>query len=214
MSQSNDTQPEYSVIPVLQHDNPGLLIFTFLFPRSENNPNSHQVILVADLSTKAITIRSCLEDIDEATVQELTREVEQRLTLRSQWIARMKELVTTVEKIAKENDWKTKVLSKKLKDRAFGEHFVPSLVMQKDLCQLMLEAHGRTAPGVEGGFAGIYLMPAYDDAASLYFYNNCWNIHARERRSTVIARVAYGEARELTRESLVDILEGLHANAS
>jgi hypothetical protein len=214
MSQASDTQPEYSVTPVLQHDDPNLLVFTFLFPRHENHPSPRQIIFVVDLTTNEIAIRSGLDDVDESTTQELTRDVEQRLSLRSQWITRMEELVTTVDRIAQENDWKTKLIPKKLNDRAFGEHTVSSLVMQKDLCQLMLEAHGRTAPGVDGGFAGIYLMPAYDDAASLYFYNNCWNIHARERRSSAIARVASGEARELSRQSLGDILERMHADAS
>ncbi len=48
----------------------------------------------------------------------------------------------------------------------------PALLMQEGpSAGLILEPIARSAPGADG-VVDLYLLPAYDDIASLYFYND------------------------------------------
>jgi len=50
---------------------------------------------------------------------------------------------------------------------------VPALIMQRDMTKIGLEPIGRSAPGTEG-VVDIYLLPAYDDVATLYLIEGRW----------------------------------------
>ena len=191
-----------------------ILVFTFVIKDAAEKSPPLQVILGADLIANEIAFRSGIQEIDEEMQTRVMKDADRRLRLRQEWISRMQKLVDDANAIASEGGWSTRQLSKTLDDREFGKHQVPALLLQKDLCQLMLEPHGRTAPGIEGGFAGIYLMPAYDDAASLYFYDGRWNIHVRKASELVVARVAEGEALPFNMQNLRDVLGRLHSNGS
>ena len=53
---------------------------------------------------------------------------------------------------------------------------VPTLYIQKGATSLLLDPIGYNAPGAEGA-GDLYLMPAYDPMASLYFEGGQWVIH-------------------------------------
>jgi hypothetical protein len=111
-----------------------------------------------------------------AAREEMQAEISARLHDRSAWIARVTSLVDQVEQWAKEIGWATRRVEKNLQDARIGKHRVPALLMQEDTCRVLLEPIGRSTPGAEG-VVDLYLMPAYDDIAGLYYYGNRWNLH-------------------------------------
>ena len=129
------------------------------------------------------------------------------------WIDRMRELVERVDQWAKEFGWSTRRLEKKLDDARVGSHRVPALIMQADTCRIMLEPVGRSAPGAEG-VVDLYLMPAYDDIASIYHYEGRWNLHYMFPGLKPVASIREAESMPLSKESLGRVLTELKQNAS
>jgi len=82
------------------------------------------------------------------------------------------------KKWADELDWATKVVDTKIEDAEIGNYTAPGLHLQQETVRLFLEPVARAAPGTEG-VVDLYLMPSYDDIASLYYYDNRWNVHYR-----------------------------------
>src|SRR6202022_2768927 len=111
-----------------------------------------------------------------AAKPELEREAQQRVNARNAWLGVVSDLVARVEQWGQEFGWATRRIEKRLEDSQIGKHQVPALLMQEGTCRVLLEPVGRSAPGAEG-VVDLYLMPAYDDIASLYFYGNRWNLH-------------------------------------
>jgi hypothetical protein len=144
----------------------------------------------------------------------LEREVERRLQVRIDWIERVSDLVAKVEEWAKELDWSTRRIEKRLDDSQIGKHQVPALLMQEGTCRVLLEPIARSAPGAEG-VVDLYLMPAYDDIAVLFFYGSQWHVHynmARGTNAVVPAREA--EAMPLTKKTLKKVLAELTRNVA
>ena len=147
-----------------------------------------------------------------AAREEIETEIAARLEDRSTWMERVASLVGQVEQWAKEMDWSTRRVEKKLDDDRIGQHRVPALLMQEDTCRILLEPIGRSTPGTEG-VVDLYLMPAYDDIASLYYYDNRWNLHYLFPDSKPAATVREAEALPLTRDTFARVLAELRQNA-
>src|SRR5208283_5952327 len=92
------------------------------------------------------------------------------------WIDRVTALVAQVDQWAKEMGWSTRRLEKRLDDARIGKHRVPALLIRQDTCRALFEPIGRSTPGADG-VVDLYLMPAYDDIASHYYYDSQWNLH-------------------------------------
>jgi hypothetical protein len=129
------------------------------------------------------------------------------------WATRVADLVGQVERWGKELGWATRRIEKKLYDSRFGDHPEPALMLQEDTCRILLEPVGRSAPGVEG-VVDLYSMPAYDDVASLYFYEGRWNLHhaAPARPAAATTREANGVP--LSKEALQRVLEEMKQHAT
>jgi len=97
-------------------------------------------------------------------------------TLRDEWVSRLSDLTTAVRRWAEELDWSTRQIGKKMKDSRLGLYEAPALIMQKGTTRVLLDPVARFAPGADG-VVDLYLMPAYDDIASLYFVNGEWRLH-------------------------------------
>jgi hypothetical protein len=89
---------------------------------------------------------------------------------------RVNDLVTRFEKEIDGSEWATRRYPKKLRDEAGQIYEIPALFLQKGPIKLLLDPIGYDVPGAEGA-ADIYLMPAYDPGASIYFENGQWVIH-------------------------------------
>ena len=132
---------------------------------------------------------------------------------RATWIDRVTSLIGQVEQWAQEMGWSTRRLEKKLDDVRVGKHRVPTLLMQEGTCRVLLEPLGRSAPGAEG-VVDLYLLPAYDDIASLYYYDNRWNLHYMVPGSKPVATVREAEATPLLKDSLVRVLAEMRQHAA
>ena len=144
--------------------------------------------------------------------EEIEMEIAARLEDRSTWMERVAALVGQVEQWAREMDWSTRRVPKTLDDDWIGKHRVAALLMQEDTCRILLEPIGPSTPGTEG-VVDLYLMPAYDDIARLYYYDNRWNIHHSFPDNRTAATVREAEALPLSKETLGKVLAELKQNA-
>jgi hypothetical protein len=95
---------------------------------------------------------------------------------REQFQSRINALVEQVRQWVEPNDWVTKPYAKRLRDPG-GEIFeIPALFLQKGPIRVLLDPVAYDVPGAEG-VVDLYLMPTYDDLASLYFEGGEWRIH-------------------------------------
>jgi hypothetical protein len=100
-----------------------------------------------------------------------------------------------------------------MEDSQLGTYKAPALILQKETVRALLEPVARFAPGVEG-VVDLYLMPAFDDIASLYFYDDGWQLHYMSPASPTIATIREAEHRPLSKESLQNVLEEMIRNAA
>lgn len=132
---------------------------------------------------------------------------------RTAWLEKVTTLVDQVEAWAKDSNWSTRRIEKTLEDSFIGDHHVPALLMQEDTCRILLEPVGRSAPGAEG-VVDLYLLPAYDDIATLYYYNQRWNLHYVFPNSKPVASVREADALPLTKESFEKVLAEMRQGAA
>jgi hypothetical protein len=140
-------------------------------------------------------------------------EATERIQARSSWTEKINALVDQVEAWAKELNWATRRVEKKLDDSFIGEHQVPALLMQEDTCRILLEPIGRSTAGAEG-VVDLYLLPAYDDIATLYYYNQRWNLHYAFADSKPVASVREAQAMPLTKDALEKVLAEMRQGAA
>ena len=107
------------------------------------------------------------------------REVEEEIAMskqRSQYQKRVTALVKQVTKWAEAHEWITKPYPKKMRDVDQQIFEIPALFLQKGPTRVLLDPVAYDVPGADG-VVDLYLMPTYDDMASLYFENGEWVIH-------------------------------------
>jgi hypothetical protein len=137
----------------------------------------------------------------------------ERIHARSAWLQRVSELVTSVEQWSKELGWATRRIDKRLDDPFIGKHLVPALIMQDELCRVLLEPVGRSAPGADG-VVDLYLMPAYDDIASLYDQGGTWHLRYLDPGDFETGARRDAAAVPLSKESLATVLAAMKEHAA
>jgi hypothetical protein len=148
----------------------------------------------------------------EARRKQLEGIARQRMTARHEWLERLKKLVATVKGWAQELDWATRVVDKKMEDAEIGNYKAPALLLQKETVRLFLEPVARAAPGTEG-VVDLYLMPSYDDIASLYFSNHQWHIHYMFEGAPTVGNIREADAKPLTKATLRKVFDEMKAHA-
>lgn len=133
--------------------------------------------------------------------------------LRQDWLARLSDLLETVRNWARELDWSTRQVGKKMNDSEVGNYEAPALILQKETTRAMLEPIARTAPGTEG-IVDLYLMPAFDDIASLYYYDSAWHVRYTDCASSVSPDGQADELRVLSKETLQKVLQAMIQHAA
>jgi hypothetical protein len=129
------------------------------------------------------------------------------------WLGRLEGLVEQVNTWAKELDWSTRRIEKKLEDSKVGSYKAPALVLQKDTVRVLLDPIARSSPGAEG-VVDLYLMPAFDDIASLYFYDGQWHLHYMAPGTPAVGPTREADAKPLSKESLGAVLAEMIKNAA
>jgi len=203
------------------HEDPssaGALRFTFVPTNSRQAPSARapqpgrQYILLVRGDANEMEFDWIKPPGDDATRKELEAIARQRVTMRQEWLLKVQKLVATVKRWADELGWATRVVDKKMEDAEIGNYTAPALLLQQESIRLFLEPVARSAPGAEG-LVDLYLMPSYDDIASLYYYDNRWNVHYRFEDAPVVGNIREAEARPLTKATLRSVVDDMKAHA-
>lgn len=132
--------------------------------------------------------------------------------LRNDWLHQLSELVDRIRHWADELDWSTRPIEVTLRDSQLGKYQAPALLMQKEAVRVLLEPVARSAPGAEG-VVDLYLMPSYDDIASLYLREGDWRIHYMFPGTPTVPTISEADSRPLTKRAIQDVLEEMKKNA-
>ena len=132
--------------------------------------------------------------------------------IRDEWIERITELVAQVEAWCRDLGWSTRRISKQMEESDLGRFRAPALLIQEGIARIMLEPIARFAPGVDG-VVDLYLMPAYDDIATLYLHRRDWRLHYANPRTAKNSDSRNAAGRAFTREVFREVVEGMKANA-
>jgi len=99
-----------------------------------------------------------------------------------------------------------------LDDSELGSYKAPALLMQEGSVRVLLEPIARSAPGANG-VVDLYLMPAYDDIASLYLGSDGWRLHYMFPGTPSTATIRDADSKPLAKETLAEVLCEMKKNA-
>jgi hypothetical protein len=145
--------------------------------------------------------------------EELKQEAKARLAKRLEWLARLSKLIDTVEGWARPLGWSTKRVPKELNDSEIGAYQTSALLLQEGTTRVLLEPVGSSAPGADG-VVDLYLLPAYDDIATLYYYEDRWNLHLMAAGAPVVGNIHEADSKPLSKTSLRKVLEQMKQSAA
>ena len=93
-----------------------------------------------------------------------------------QFRSRVDSLIVQVSKWAEPHEWVIRRYAKRMRDLDQQVYVIDALFLQKGPTRVLLDPVAYDVPGAEG-VVDLYLMPTYDDMASLYFEGGQWTIH-------------------------------------
>ncbi len=103
-------------------------------------------------------------------------QIETPEAVKAEWLDRLGALVSLVKGWVEASRWQTEQITKTVTEPGLGRYEVPILLMERGEVEVVLSPIARTAPGADG-VVDLYLMPAYDDVASLDDEGGEWFIH-------------------------------------
>jgi hypothetical protein len=219
MTKRRATPLNYVVSVYDDPNTPGALRFTFVpksvqQARAEDEPPQAvpQYIVSVQGFGHETHFKWIKRPAQEATREALESIAHERATARDEWLGKLRKLIELVKGWAVELDWATRIVEKKMEDPEIGNYKAPCLLIQQETVRLLLEPVARSAPGTEG-IVDLYLMPSYDDIASLYYYRNQWNVHYMFTGAPAVANILEAEAKPLTKATLREVFEEMKAHA-
>lgn len=133
--------------------------------------------------------------------------------LRDEWLLHLSALLDSVQGWAQELGWSTRRIEKRMEDSQIGTYVAPALLMQEGTTRLLLEPIARSAPGAEG-VVDLYLMPAYDDIATLFFCDGQWQLHFLFPGTPAPPTISEANSKPLSKETFKAVLEEMLKNAA
>lgn len=222
MTKKTSLKQQYAVSIYAPEDARDTLIFTFVpeHPHEERvngrPPRRPPQFIVSVATREPKGAFDWSESPDDPGVArgEIEKEITARMKARKKWIDRVSGLVDEVERWAREIDWSTRRIEKRLDDLWIGKHRVPALLMQYETCRALLEPIGSSASDAEG-VVDLYLMPAYDDIARLCFCDKKWMVHYHAVRNTsAVTPMPKFEAMPLSKATLEKVLVEMRQHAA
>ena len=128
------------------------------------------------------------------------------------WLDRLASQFDQVRQWANELDLPTRLIEVNLKDSEIGRYKAPGLLIQDEAVKMLLEPIARSAPGADG-VVDLYLMPAYDDIASLYLTGGAWHLHYMFPDSPTVGNIRAADGVPLTKKSFQKVLEAMKNHA-
>jgi hypothetical protein len=158
-----------------------------------------------------IPVTLSMQDVPMAAADASTNLAEDKEKLRDEWLARLSDLVETVRGWAEDLDWSTRRIETKMEDSEIGDYKAPALIIQKETVRAILQPIGRSAPDL-AGVVDFYIMPAYDDIARLFFYDDRWHLHHSSPGTPDVG--AHRQDQPLSRETFQAVLEAMIRDAA
>jgi len=132
--------------------------------------------------------------------------------VRAEWLTRLNQLISDARTWAEGLDWETRRIEIVLEDSQLGKYKAPALLLQQESLKILLEPIASSAPGTQG-VVDLYLMPAYDDIASIYYYEEAWHVHYMFPGTPSAGDIHDAPGKPLTKESFQEVLEEMKKNA-
>ena len=132
--------------------------------------------------------------------------------LRGDWLQRLGALIDQVQQWASELDLPTRVIQVNLKDPDLGQYKASALLIQDGGVKMLLEPIAPSAHDADG-VVDLYLMPSYDDIASLYLVGGKWMMHYMFPEDPTVGNIREANGIILTKESFQNVLEAMKNNA-
>ena len=148
-----------------------------------------------------------------ATRSKIGRHVDDAGDVRDEWLKLLAELTAKVKTWAEDMNWSTRTIAKKMKDSRLGEYEAPALLMQKETTRVLLDPIAQFTPGADG-VVDLYLLPAYDDIASLYLVDGEWRLHYMFAGTPTVATISQADPCPLSKDAIGKVLEEMSINAS
>jgi hypothetical protein len=149
---------------------------------------------------------------DPEHLVELDEDARNRVMCLHPWRETLIALVKLVQTWASDLGWSTKVIEKSLEDSSIGNYTAPALLMQEETIRILIEPIARSAPGVEG-VADLYVLPAYDDIASLVYSGQSWQVRYAAPGHDISSSDGATITKPLTRASFRNVLLQLKSHA-
>jgi hypothetical protein len=132
---------------------------------------------------------------------------------RDQFQNRVETLVEQVRQWVERHEWVTRPYTKRIRDFDGQVYLIQALFLQKGPIRVLLDPVAYDVPGAEG-VVDLYLMPTYDDLASLYFEDGGWKIHyAFPPDPMVTHSVIETQTLPLSEQSVNEVLDSIAAHA-
>ena len=128
------------------------------------------------------------------------------------WLQLLNELISDVRDWV-QPEWSTRVIEKEMFDYALGKYEAPALLMQRAIPRVILEPITRFAPGTDG-VVRLYLMPAYDNIATLARVEGEWKLKYIFRSDKAVVGIRNAEALPLTEENFQQVLAAIAIDAT
>lgn len=132
--------------------------------------------------------------------------------LRDAWLQRLGALIDQVQQWASELDLPTRVIQVNLKDPELGKYQASALLIQDGGVKMLLEPIAPSAHDADG-VVDLYLMPSYDDIASLYLVGGKWMMHYMFPDEPTVGNIREANGLVLTKESFQSVLEALKCHS-
>ena len=167
-----------------------------------------QVAFVAEVQVRAgLKWLNAPKDRD-LSLEEFEKDAVGRVKLLRDWLALLMPLLDSIELWADELGWAKRRVLKTLQDDEIGNYVVPAVLLQEDMIRIAVEPIGRWSLSTEGT-VDIYLMPAYDDIATLFRYDGRWNLHRASDIHGFIDTIHEHTSKPLNKKAFQEILEGM-----
>lgn len=128
--------------------------------------------------------------------------------VRAEWLDRLHALASQVKGWVEKLDWRTRLVSKPVRDGVLGRFEVPLLLMEKVGVQIALNPVSPFESG-SSGCVDLYVVPAYDEVAGLYYETGVWTLYYVFQEEGPRDHRREAEALPFSEDSLIRVLDAM-----
>jgi hypothetical protein len=128
------------------------------------------------------------------------------------WLQRLAMLIQDIKRWSEERGVSTKQIEITLNDSCTGKYKAPALLIQEEAVRMLLEPIAMSTLNSEG-VVDLYLMPSYDDLASIYFRDNQWHVHYMFSNTPTVATISDTPSIPFNQTSFNQVLDEMKRNA-